>query len=403
MEEKVLTGREVRERKLLLLMPLVVVPLLTLLFYVGGGGKGREAMVIAAGFLKRLPGAVVGPVTRLDKMGYYELAKRDSVAARQRMVIQSNYARQLGFGDADSNVRRVREKLEVLKRVVRGPGTQLAGSVAGPVVVPVQLVSRPLRAPAMPVERVGSGRPEELGRLAQVMRVLQRDEGGSAEMRELSGVVEKLLALQRGQTDTGKRVVAGSAAGDFAAVGSMAAGFAAAGRAVLPVRALPEVDDTVGGFDSSRIEAMVPEETVLVSGGELRLELVRDVLIGRQRVPAGTPVFGTVSLSGERLREVIGAIACEGRVLPVGLEVEDEDGMPGIYIPGAPVSEALRESAGQELGTLGSGVLSPTLAGQTAGAGIVLARSLIGKKIRPVKVTIPAGYRVLLHVQNSGL
>ena len=393
---------------MLLFMPLVVVPLLTLLFYVGGGGQGREAMVIAAGFLKRLPGAVVGPVTRLDKMGYYELAKRDSVTARQRTVIQSNYARQLGFGDADSNVRRVKEKLEVLKRVVRGPVTRLAGSVAGPAVAPAQLVSRPLRAPVMPAERVGAGRPEELGRLAQVMRVLQRDEGGSAEMRELSGVVEKLLALQRGQADTGKRVVAASSAPGFVAGGFATGGFAATGsgavaRAVLPVRALPEVDDTVGGFDSSRIEAMVPEETVLVSRGELRMELVRDVLIGRQRVPAGTPVFGTVSLSGERLRVAIGAMACEGRMLPVGLEVEDEDGMPGIYIPGAPVSEALRESAGQELGSLGSGVVSTTLAGQAAGAGVVLARSLIGKKIRPVKVTIPAGYRVLLHVQNSGL
>lgn len=398
---------------MLLWMPLVVVPLLTLLFFVGGGGKGRAAMVVAAGFLKRLPGAVVGEVTKLDKMGYYELAKRDSLAARQRMVIQSNYARQLGFGDADENVRRVKEKLEVLKRVVRGPaspGLVNAHAPALPVLVKGPAPASPPQV-VMPGERE-VGRPVELGRLATVMRALQRDEGGSEEMRELSGVVEKLLALQRGQVDTGRRVVGslgpGFAAGGVAAGGFTAGGFAAAGsmtaaRAVLPVRALPEVEDTAGGFDSSRIEAMVPEEMVLVSGGELRLELVRDVLIGRQRVPAGTPVFGTVSLSGERLRVAIGAVACDGRMLLVGLEVEDEDGMPGIYIPGAPVSEALRESAGQELGSLGSGVLSPTLAGQAAGAGVMLARSLIGKKIRPVKVTIPAGYRVLLHVKNSGL
>jgi hypothetical protein len=379
MENSVLTGRKVREKQVLLFMPLVVVPLLALLFYVGGGGRGREAMVMAAGFLKRLPGAVVGPVTRLDKMGYYELAKRDSVAARQRMVIQSHYARQLGFGDADSNVRRVKEKLKVLKRVVGGGAAtrMVAAPAMGTVAASIA---------GMAVAREPLRRPEEMGRLEQVMRVLQRDEGGSAEMRELSGVVEKLLVLQRGQADTGRKVVARSV-----------------GQVVLAVRALPEEEDTLGGFDSSRIEATAPEEAVLMSGGELRMELVGDVLIGRQRVPAGTPVFGTVSLSGERLRVAIGAIACGGRVLPVALEVEDEDGMPGIYIPGAPVSEALRESAGQELGSLGSGVVSTTLGGQAAGAGVVLARSLIGKKIRPVKVTVPAGYRVFLHVKNLGL
>jgi hypothetical protein len=60
----------------------------------------------------------------------------------------------------------------------------------------------------------------------------------------------------------------------------------------------------------------------------------------------------------------------------------------------------VRESAEEATGDIGPTVLSTTLAGQAAGAGVGLARSLIAKKVRPVKVTVPAGYRVFLHVQN---
>src|SRR5579872_4063122 len=97
MEKKVLTARQARERKFLLWVPMGVLPLFTVLFWAFGGGTGGAKAMAATGFLMRLPGAHVAPVTRLDKMGYYDLARRDSLAARQRMAIQGNYARQLGW------------------------------------------------------------------------------------------------------------------------------------------------------------------------------------------------------------------------------------------------------------------------------------------------------------------
>src|SRR5258708_34584708 len=56
------------------------------------------------------------------------------------------------------------------------------------------------------------GRAGQLGRLEQMKHVLQRDDGGTAQMRGLGGVVEKLMALQRGQADTGRGVAAGAGA-----------------------------------------------------------------------------------------------------------------------------------------------------------------------------------------------
>jgi len=274
-------------------------------------------------------------------------------------------------------VERVRQQLSKLKEVINSG-------------------RRPDNPVPEPVSQRAFRQPPGLDRLEQAMQVLQRDRGSTGEMRELSGVVEQLLALQRSQNDTGRRVAAQDA--------RLPLGRASpASRVSVEIKALPEEEDTVGRFDSGRIEAMIPEEVVLVSGGELRMELVRDVSIGRQRVPAGTPVFGIASLSGERLRVTTDAITNEGRLFPVNLEVVDEDGMTGIYIPGAPVSEALRESAGQELSSLGSGLVSTNLTGEAANAGLLLARSMIGKKIRPVKVTIPAGYRVFLTMKNTGL
>jgi hypothetical protein len=90
-------------------------------------------------------------------------------------------------------------------------------------------------------------------------------------------------------------------------------------------------------------------------------------------------------------------------VYPVNLVAADEDGLAGIYIPGAPMSDAARETAVEEAGSLGPAFLSTSLAGEAAGAGVTLARSMLQKKIRPVKVTVPAGYRVILVPQNQGL
>src|SRR6201999_2414409 len=114
------------------------------------------------------------------------------------------------------------------------------------------------------------------------------------------------------------------------AVGGLKAqeGLGPAKRAVAEEGSLPEQEDTLRGFDSSVIEAIVPEEQVVVSGEELRIELAQDIEAGGKRVAAGTPVFGLVQLSGERLVVKITVLASEGHVYPVNLSVHDEDGLP---------------------------------------------------------------------------
>jgi len=379
-----------RERRFLLRAPVVGIPVLTLVFWLMGGGRGDAASHSTAGkgFNMHLPEAQVAKLGRLDKQDYYAVADKDSMATRQRRAMEENYARMLGIATGldsgrgtpravDVNVMVVQEKLAVLNKVLAAPSlkARAIGVTIG------SEMARPLATMRQaPV----------LERLEKVMGALRKTEagvGGDPEIAQLNGVLEKLAAVQRPGLIGGHDSVRGPVVR----------------RIVLPVRPLRDEEDTLDGMDTAAIEAIVPEEQVLVSGGELRLELVGDIEVGGVRIPRGAPVYGLVSLSGERLRVGITAIAWQGRVWPVNLVVEDQDGGTGIYIPGAPVSEAVRESEGQAAGELGPTILSTTLAGQAAGSGMNLARSMIGKKVRAVRVTVPEGYRVFLHVQKQGL
>jgi conjugative transposon TraM protein len=149
------------------------------------------------------------------------------------------------------------------------------------------------------------------------------------------------------------------------------------------------------------MDAWVTETQTLMSGTRIVMELGHDLLVGGLLIPRGTPVYGHASLSGERLMVGIQSITWEGRVYRVALSVYDQDGLPGIYIPGMQDAQSLKESAGQDVGSFGPELLSPTLAGQAAGAGIQAARNMIGRKIKTVRVVVPAGYRLLLTDENK--
>lgn len=425
MKKKTLTARQLREKKFLLRAPLPAIALLTLLFWGLGGGKTRAGGPVAKGFDMGLPAAHVKPIAKLDKMGYYEQAQRDSATARQKARMEANYARVLGIDSAqtpEAVAHVVQAKLEQVKRVLAGvsvnrgasrPATDPGGFVRSggqhndglgrDIYASDQLDANARRIiPVRPNANAGGTMPflqpnPNLERLEKTMTALQRDDAGNAELSGLAAVLEKLTNLQAPH-ETGQHRAEQTVR-----------------RPALIVKALPDADDTIRQygfaqgsdslrrFDSTAIEAVVPEEQVLVSGGELKLELTRDILLDNHRIPAGTSLYGIASLSGERLRVTISAIAWQNRVFPVQLQVDDEDGLAGIYIPGAPLTDAARESVASEIGAVGPTVVSTGLAGQAANAGMTLARSLIGKKVRPVRVTVPAGYHVLLHPKIDGL
>ena len=78
------------------------------------------------------------------------------------------------------------------------------------------------------------------------------------------------------------------------------------------------------------------------------------------------------------------------------LQVYDLDGLPGIHIPGALSRDVLKQSADQGVSSLNILNIDPSVGAQAANAGIQTVKAFTGRKVKQVRVTVRAGYRVLL-------
>jgi conjugative transposon TraM protein len=144
------------------------------------------------------------------------------------------------------------------------------------------------------------------------------------------------------------------------------------------------------------ISAVVDGAQTLVSGEGVAMRTTEDAVIGTVRVPKGTALAGKATLSGERLLISINSVRIGSQVVPVALEVVDMDGMTGVRVKGSINRDISKESADEAVGSLGVTSVDPGVAGEATAAGIQAAKSLLSRKIRLVRVGLPAGYRVLL-------
>jgi conjugative transposon TraM protein len=160
-----------------------------------------------------------------------------------------------------------------------------------------------------------------------------------------------------------------------------------------------DVVDTVAVGNT--FPAVIPEAQVLVAGATVALRLLQQARIGGVEVPRDELLYGKAAISGDRLLVTINSVRVGGSVYPVTLQVYDLDGLAGIHVPGAITRDALKQSAAEGVSGLGVVATDPSLRAQAATAGIEAARSLLSRKIALVRVTVPAGYRVLLKNQKS--
>ena len=75
--------------------------------------------------------------------------------------------------------------------------------------------------------------------------------------------------------------------------------------------------------------------------------------------------------------------------------------MSGLYIPGAITRDVAKQSAEQGLQDIGFTSLNPSIGTQAASAGIQAAKTLLSKKVKLVKVTLKAGYHLLLYDEKQ--
>jgi conjugative transposon TraM protein len=95
------------------------------------------------------------------------------------------------------------------------------------------------------------------------------------------------------------------------------------------------------------IQAIIDENITGYADSRLRIRLMDDLLVGQHIVKKGTHVFAKVSgFSGQRVLLTITSIMHENNILPVRLEIYDNDGSPGLYVPASAFREFSRELGG---------------------------------------------------------
>lgn len=159
-----------------------------------------------------------------------------------------------------------------------------------------------------------------------------------------------------------------------------------------------DLDDGHGpdSVADNAIEGMIARDQTLVSGESIELRLSQEAFINGVRIPNGNVLTGKATLSGERLLVTVNSIRVGNSMVPVSLEVVDLDGMAGIRERGSINRDVSKESAGEAINALGMTSLDPSLGAQAASAGLQAAKTLLGRKVRLIRVSVKAGYKVLL-------
>lgn len=382
-----------RQRKFLVVAPFLVIPFLTMLFWALGGGKGSPAEAIATpqkGINTALPDPKLKDDRKADKMAFYEQATLDSMKSSE----QRKAGLFFGFPKQGDTAGGVHLPAPVPNIVTGDPkNIDKNEAKAYAKISELNKLLDESSQPQMPVTKEPLNRPStstdgNVDRLENMLRSIQQPSGEDPDMTALNSALDKLLLAQHPEK---AHTTKDSGAPKAAAVpvekpadgldGFKSASFGNPGKASL---------------EGNTIRATVPETQVLVSGATIRLQLDNDIVVNGATVPAGTFIYGIASLSNERLMVTIATIRAGENIYPANLTLYDEDGMEGIYIPGAITRDAAKQSADQGINSFGVTTLDPSLAGQATAAGIQLAKTAFSRKIKLVRVTVTPGYRVWL-------
>ncbi|MGC4233233.1 MAG: conjugative transposon protein TraM [Niabella sp.] len=427
------SAKVLRQRKFLLIAPVLVVPFLILLLWTTGlVGNAKEASPTASlqGLNLNLPSAAPAKDSNWDKLRYYEQADKDSAKLKVQLrsdpfyqslddeefsmdgVSEADYAESIygdkqpaSFHKQDRNEQKVYQKLSRLQR---------------------ELNREPERELPEP-SHAATAANADIERLENMMQQMQSSKEPDTELNQLNDMLGKIMDIQnpervqerlRQQSEQNKKQAFALEAPpenvisrleprqDFSTMLNRYNGDTLPGafQSYVNSNRFYSLDDAAALMQPGRaISAVVPEAQTLVSGATVKLRLSEDVYIAGVKVPKNHFVYGQASLNGDRLQVAISSIEFNKRILPVALTVYDKkDGLAGINIPGAITRDIAKNSAAQSvqgLGTISS--LDPSFGAQMATAGLNMAQNLVGRSAKLVRVTVAAGYAVLLKDDNQ--
>lgn len=413
------SARFLRRRKFLVVLPLLVVPFLTMTFWALGGGRGRTQEKIRSGLNPELPDAILREEAGLDKLSFYNKAHEDSVKRARDMqndpffkmdldaavvplsprhpypdkLHPSPYSRSV----PDPAEAEIYERLDLLNKALEQPRATKPGE---------QDEQRIFQRPDAQV-----GLSADVDRLENLMAFMNERNGDDPEIRELGGMLDKILDIQHperlkdrvGERSLEKKteVFPVNAAKKNIVVTHLGQEGGDTANTPLQNRFYEEEGAEQVPERSNAFGAVVHELQTITSGSTVKLRLTDDVLVNGTLIPQGHLVFGIASIEGERVYIRIPGIRYHQELLPVSLAVYDLDGLAGIFMPGSMARDAARQSSDQTIRSIELMSLDPSLKTQAAAAGTQAVKGFLSKKLKQVKLTLKAGYRVLLKETNA--
>lgn len=153
--------------------------------------------------------------------------------------------------------------------------------------------------------------------------------------------------------------------------------------------------------NKNSIRAIIHETKTLIAETAVSLRLTESMQLGKSVLPSGTIVWALGKFEGGRLFLKISSIENKGSINPVDIDIYDNDGQLGLYIPYSPEQNAVKDIAANMSQNSGTNIMMTQSAGQQVATD--LSRGLIQgisgyfqKKIRTPKVTVKAGHQVFL-------
>lgn len=426
-----------RKRKFLLVLPLLVLPFFTLIFWALGGGKANDLHAqqqsTKGGLNMELPNAYLKEEKPLDKLSYYEKASSDSAKLEDLMkndpyYVQHKNMEPTGLLSSNDSLQLVKNNHDAFRQnipfntapdhnhVYTDPNETKVYKKLDELNAALNQASAPAaKAPSYTSNSNNaiSINSTDVDRLEKIMEMSKGDQDSEdPEMIRLNGMMDKILDIQHPERINEKLQKKSEAqAGQVFTVTvnskdpsvSLLIGDSASKRQPSSYNKFYSLkeDQKYGPIQSTSIKASIYETQTLVDGSIVKFRLLNDVYINGTNVPKDNFVFGVATLNGERLNIAINSIRYGNSLFYVKLSAFDMDGMNGIYIPGAITRDVAKQSTDRALQGIGLTTLDPSLGAQAASAGIEAAKSLMSRKVKLIKVTVKAGYQVLLQDEKQ--
>jgi hypothetical protein len=152
------------------------------------------------------------------------------------------------------------------------------------------------------------------------------------------------------------------------------------------------------------IKAIIDEDEKAFAGTRVRIRLLDEIVVGNNIIPKGTYIYGQISgFQTQRVNISVTQILYNNETLPVKLDVFDNDGYLGLYVPGSNFREFSKEIGTQ--GTNGLSSIQTSTGSTDVTTGILMklfqtTTSSAGKLIKQDKVFLKYNHIIFLKSPN---